>query len=81
MVTKEVLISFSIEKYKDKVLCDVVPMHASHLLLPSMMNLKIGILLRKMEVHTHLYHCHLDRHAYLKAYLKLLSATIFIQCC
>jgi hypothetical protein len=33
MVTKEVLISFSIEKYKDKVLCDVVPMHASHLLL------------------------------------------------
>jgi hypothetical protein len=33
MVTKQVLISFSIGKYKDEVLCDVVPMHANHLLL------------------------------------------------
>ncbi|KAF7832640.1 hypothetical protein G2W53_014973 [Senna tora] len=32
-VTKQVLISFSIRKYKDEVLCDVVPMQASHLLL------------------------------------------------
>ncbi|KAA3479759.1 reverse transcriptase [Gossypium australe] len=32
-VTKEVLVAFSIIKYKDKVLCDVVPMYASHLLL------------------------------------------------
>ncbi|KAF7832500.1 hypothetical protein G2W53_014833 [Senna tora] len=32
-VTKQVLISFSIGKYKDEVLCDVVPMQASHLLL------------------------------------------------
>ncbi|KAF7832974.1 Transposon Ty3-I Gag-Pol polyprotein [Senna tora] len=32
-VTKQVLISFSIGKYKDEVLCDVVPMQPSHLLL------------------------------------------------
>ncbi|KAA3480563.1 Asp_protease_2 domain-containing protein [Gossypium australe] len=32
-VTKQVLISFSIEKYHDEVLCDVVPMRAGHLLL------------------------------------------------
>ncbi|XP_031378379.1 uncharacterized protein LOC116193768 [Punica granatum] len=32
-VTKQVLISFSIGKYHDEVLCDVVPMIASHLLL------------------------------------------------
>ncbi|XP_038976183.1 uncharacterized protein LOC120107097 [Phoenix dactylifera] len=32
-VTKQVLISFSIGKYKDEVLCDVAPMHAGHLLL------------------------------------------------
>ncbi len=32
-VTKQVMISFSIGKYKDEVLCDVAPMHAGHLLL------------------------------------------------
>ncbi|KAJ4705053.1 Transposon Ty3-I Gag-Pol polyprotein [Melia azedarach] len=32
-VTKQVLISFSIGKYEDEVLCDVAPMHAGHLLL------------------------------------------------
>ncbi|CAA0819685.1 Unknown protein, partial [Striga hermonthica] len=32
-VTKQVLMSFSIGNYKDEVLCDVVPMHASHILL------------------------------------------------
>ena len=32
-VTKQVLVSFSIGKYSDEVLCDVVPMHAGHLLL------------------------------------------------
>ncbi|KAG5235570.1 Integrase [Salix suchowensis] len=32
-VTKQVLIAFSIGKYSDEILCDVVPMHASHLLL------------------------------------------------
>ncbi|XP_062103649.1 uncharacterized protein LOC133814742 [Humulus lupulus] len=32
-VNKQVLVSFSIGKYKDEVLCDVVPMHASHILL------------------------------------------------
>jgi hypothetical protein len=46
------MISFSVGKYKDEVLCDVVPMHATHLLLgglgnliekPSMMDLRIGI--------------------------------------
>jgi hypothetical protein len=32
-VNEQVLISFSIGKYKDEVLCDVVPMQAGHLLL------------------------------------------------
>jgi len=33
MVNKQVLINFAIGKYKDDVLCDVVPMEATHLLL------------------------------------------------
>ena len=33
MVNKQVLINFAIGKYKDEVLCDVVPMEATHLLL------------------------------------------------
>ena len=32
-VNKQVLVAFSIGKYKDEVLCDVVPMQAGHLLL------------------------------------------------
>jgi len=32
-VKKQVLVSFSIGKYSDEVLCDVVPMHDGHLLL------------------------------------------------
>ncbi|KAL4334521.1 hypothetical protein GQ457_07G006360 [Hibiscus cannabinus] len=32
-VTKQVLVPFAIRKYKDEVLCDVVPMDANHLLL------------------------------------------------
>jgi hypothetical protein len=32
-VNKQVLFSFSIGKYKNEVLCDVVPMHAGHILL------------------------------------------------
>jgi hypothetical protein len=31
-VTKQVLIVFAIAKYSDEVMCDVVPMHVSHLL-------------------------------------------------
>jgi len=32
-VTKQVLVPFSLGKYKDEVLCDVVPMHVGHILL------------------------------------------------
>jgi len=32
-VDKQVLINFSIENYKDEVLCDLVPMEATHILL------------------------------------------------
>jgi hypothetical protein len=32
-VNRQVMISFSVGKYKDEVLCDVMPMHATHLLL------------------------------------------------
>jgi len=33
MVNKQVLITFDIGKYQDEVLCDVVPMEATHILL------------------------------------------------
>ena len=33
IVNKQVLINFSMCKYKDEVLCDVVPMEATHVLL------------------------------------------------
>ena len=33
VVTKQVLVAFQISKYEDKVVCDVVPMQAGHLLL------------------------------------------------
>ena len=32
-VTKQVLVSFSIGNYHDEVMCDVVPMEASHIFL------------------------------------------------
>jgi len=32
-VSKQVLVSFSIGRYRDEVLCDVIPMHAGHMLL------------------------------------------------
>jgi hypothetical protein len=32
-VDRQVLVTFSIEKYLDEMLCDVVPMHAGHILL------------------------------------------------
>jgi hypothetical protein len=32
-VNKQVLVAFSIGKYYDEVLCDIVPIQASHLLL------------------------------------------------
>ena len=32
-VTKQVVVPFSIGRYKDKLFCDVVPMQAGHLLL------------------------------------------------
>ena len=32
-VVKQVLVSFSIGRYNDEMLCDVVPMQSSHLLL------------------------------------------------
>ena len=32
-VNKQVLVSFSIGRYSDKVICDVVPMHTGHILL------------------------------------------------
>jgi len=33
MVNKQVLINFAIVKYKDEVLCDVMPMEATHVIL------------------------------------------------
>jgi len=57
----QVMISFSVGKYKDEVLCDVVPIHATHLLLgrpwqfdkkPSIMGLRTSIHWRKMVEYT-----------------------------
>ena len=43
-VNKQVLVSFSIGRYKDEVLCDVVPMHVGHILLgrPGQFNRKVN---------------------------------------
>jgi hypothetical protein len=69
-VTKKVLISCVVGKYKDEILCDVVPMYFTHLLLgilgnlierPNMISLRINILLKRMERHSHFYYCHLNR--------------------
>ena len=40
-VNKQVLISFSIGKYKDEVLCDVAPMHAGHIGRPWQFDRKV----------------------------------------
>lgn len=32
-MNKRVLINFSIDSYSDEIICDVVPMHAGHILL------------------------------------------------
>ena len=39
IVNKQVLIHFSIGKYKDEVLCDVVPMEATHVLWEGLGNM------------------------------------------
>jgi hypothetical protein len=63
-VTKQVVVPFSIGKYVDEVLCDVVPMQASHILLGRPWHydrkaihdgLKIGIPLYKMVKPSLLY--------------------------
>ena len=64
-VTRQVLVALSIGKYEDEVLCDVVPMHACHLLLEdhgsmirglSMMDSQIGILSHIKDSLLFLYH-------------------------
>lgn len=69
-VTKYVLIFFSVGKYKDEVLCDVVRIRATHLLLghlgnligrSRMIGLRIDIRLKMMELFSHLYKYHLNR--------------------
>ena len=41
-VNRQVLVSFSIGRYKDEVLCDVIPMHASHILLGMQFDRKVN---------------------------------------
>jgi hypothetical protein len=123
MVTKHVLISFLIEKYKDDVLCDMISMHASHLLLgrpwqfdrkdkrdelknryflendgrtytlaslsPKQVYEDQLKLKKKSEVEMVIQQCEVvvTMQKYIRkwlvrhAYLKLLLAIIFIQCC
>jgi hypothetical protein len=42
MITRFALVAFAIEKYSDEVMCDVVPIHASHLLLGGVHGNSIG---------------------------------------
>ena len=51
-VTKQVLVSFSIGKYKDEVLCDVALMHAEHLLLGIHGNLIERLLMMGTKIDT-----------------------------
>ena len=44
-MTKQVTIAFSIGKYEDEVLCDVVPMQACHILLGCPWQYDIGLLI------------------------------------
>jgi hypothetical protein len=54
-VNKQAMISFSVCKYKDEVLCDVVQGGFGNLIEKlSMMDLRIGIHWRKMVEFTHL---------------------------
>ena len=41
-VKQQAGVSFSIGKYEDKILCDVVPMEASHILLGRLISLSLG---------------------------------------
>ena len=41
-VKQQAEVSFSIGKYEDKILCDVVPMEASHILLGRLISLSLG---------------------------------------
>jgi hypothetical protein len=38
-VIKQVLLSFSVKKYKDEMLCDVIFIHATHLLLERLLTI------------------------------------------
>jgi hypothetical protein len=68
-VTKHVLISFSVGRYKNEVLCDVVLMHAAHLLLGRPWHLDIKAKYdgfknrhtKRMRKHKYLHHCHIDK--------------------
>ena len=64
-VTKQCMISFSIGKYSDNVLCDVIPMQDCHIMLGSPWQLsrnaihdrrKIKFLLSKIKENIHLHH-------------------------
>ena len=69
-MNRQVMISFSVGKYKDEVLCDVVPMHATHLLLERPWQFdrkakhdgfKNRYSLRMMEGFIHLPHSHQNK--------------------
>ena len=51
-MTKQVLVSFSIGKYKDEVLCDVVHMHDGHILLgrPWKFDIKVNMMVTKIDM-------------------------------
>jgi hypothetical protein len=69
-MTKQVLVSFTIGKFKDKVLCDVILMHYTHLLSrrPWQFDMKTKhdefknrYTVKKDERFTHLLYCDLDK--------------------
>ena len=50
-VIKQVLISFTIGRYSDDVMCDVVPIHASYLLLGVYDNLIGSLFMMNLEIY------------------------------
>jgi len=67
IVTKCVLFSFSVKRYKNKILNDIVSMCAAHTYCcnligrSNMMILKIGMHWKRIWKDTHLHHCYLDK--------------------
>lgn len=53
-VTKQVIVSFSIGKYKDEFLCDIVPMQIGHIFWGDHGNSRDELTMMKLPINTYL---------------------------